>query len=128
VVGGFEVNDLEAQVLHAEVVLRAEGHKTGDSTQGVGRLAGDDVKERLVGRCQPLEVEVHLLQGLNEDDVESALSIDEGLGKKGSLHYMLDDEWVGSWTWDMDPMISSRERDHLLRLLVFVKPTKDYDG
>jgi hypothetical protein len=71
VVGGLEVCDLEDEVLRAEVLLHAERHREGDPTHGVGRLAGDNAEEGLVAFCQPLEVEVHLLQGVDKDDVES---------------------------------------------------------
>jgi hypothetical protein len=57
-------------------------------------LAWDDVEERFVTRYHPLEVEVHPLQDLHEDDVEPAPSIDQGLRKQGSLQYRLNDERV----------------------------------
>jgi hypothetical protein len=85
VVGGLEISNLEAQVLIAEVVLRTEGHREGDPTHGVGRLARDDAEEGLIARCQPLEVEVHLLQGLDEDDIEPTTTVDKGLRKQPPL-------------------------------------------
>jgi hypothetical protein len=54
----------------------------GDPTHGVGRLDRDYARERLVTRCQPLEVEVHLLQDVDEDNVEPTSSVDEGLGSR----------------------------------------------
>jgi hypothetical protein len=36
-------------------------------------------KERLVALREPFEVDVHLLEGVDEDDVEPTPSIDEGL-------------------------------------------------
>jgi hypothetical protein len=80
VVRGLEVWDLEAEVLRAEVLLRAEHHWEGDPTHGVGHLARDDAEEGFIAFCKPLEVEVHLLQGVDEDDIEPASSVDEGLG------------------------------------------------
>jgi hypothetical protein len=47
----------------------------------VGRLAGHNAEEGLVALRKPLEVEVHLLQGVDEDDVEPAPSVDEGLSE-----------------------------------------------
>jgi hypothetical protein len=91
VVRRLEVSDLEAEVLHAEVLLRAEHHWKGDLTHGVGCLAGHDAEEGLVALSQPLEVEIHLLQGVDEDDVEPASSIDEGLREQGTLDNGLDD-------------------------------------
>jgi hypothetical protein len=90
-VGRFEVNDLEAKVLRAEILLNAECDQSGDPKQVVGHLARHDSKEGLVALCQPLEVEIHLLQGVDEDDVETASSVDEGLREQGALDYGLDD-------------------------------------
>jgi hypothetical protein len=81
VVGRLEVNDLKTEVFHAEVLLRAEHDQEGDSTHVVGRLAGHNAEEGLVALRKPLEVEVHLLQGVDEDDVEPAPSVDEGLSE-----------------------------------------------
>jgi hypothetical protein len=62
---------------------------------GVGHLTRDDTEEELITRRQLLEVKVHLLQGLDEDDVEPAPPINEGLGGPGSVHCRFNDEWVG---------------------------------
>jgi hypothetical protein len=51
---------------------------------------------------QPFEVEVHLLQGVNEDNVEPTSSIDEGLREQGALNYGLNDEWVRPRIWDVN--------------------------
>jgi hypothetical protein len=51
----------------------------GDPTQGVRHLVRDDAKERLIAHFQPLEVQVHLLEGLDEDNVEPTSFVDEGL-------------------------------------------------
>jgi hypothetical protein len=72
VIGRFEVGDLEVEVLCTEIFLHAEHHSEGDPTQGVGHLIGHDAEERLVALHQPVEVEVLLLQGVYEDDVEPA--------------------------------------------------------
>jgi hypothetical protein len=91
VVGRLEVSDLEAKVLYAEVFLRVEHHREGDPTQGVDRLAWHDVKEGLVALRQPLEVEIHLPQGVDDEDVEPASPIDEGLREQGALDNGLND-------------------------------------
>jgi hypothetical protein len=62
VAGRLEIGDLKAEVLCAEVFLRAERDQEGDPTHGVGRLAMHDAEERLVALHEPLEVEVHLLR------------------------------------------------------------------
>jgi hypothetical protein len=64
---------------------------------------------------QPLENEVHLLKGVNEDDVEPTSSVDEVLREQGTLNNRLDDEWVGPGIWDVNPMVCPGERDRLLR-------------
>jgi hypothetical protein len=94
VIGRLEVGDLEAEVLCAEVFLHAKHHWEGDPTQGVDRLAKHDAEERLIILCQPLEVEVHLLQDVDEDEVEPASSIDEGLREQGALDNEFDDQRV----------------------------------
>jgi hypothetical protein len=48
VVGRLEVNDLETELLHAEVLLCAEHEREGDPTQGVGHLVGQNGEEGLV--------------------------------------------------------------------------------
>jgi hypothetical protein len=90
-VGRLELSDLEAEVLCAEVFLRAERDREGDPTHGVGRLARHDAEERLVALREPLEVEVHLLEGVDEDDVDPTPAVDEGLTKQGALDVGFDD-------------------------------------
>jgi hypothetical protein len=75
VVGRLEVSNLKAEVLCAEILLHAKRDQEGDPTHGVGRLVGHDAEEGLVAFREPLEVEIHLLQGVDEDDVEPALSV-----------------------------------------------------
>jgi hypothetical protein len=94
VVGRLEVGDLKAEVLCAEVFFRAKRDRERDPTHGVGRLAGHDTEERLIALRKSLEVEVHLLQGVNEDDVEPTPAVDEGLSEQGTLNDGLDDQWV----------------------------------
>jgi hypothetical protein len=96
VVGRLEVGDLEAEILYAEVILHAERDWEGDPTHGVGRLARNDAKERLVALREPLEVEVHLLEGVDEDDVEPTPAVDEGLSEQGA-------SMLGSTTSEYDP-------------------------
>jgi hypothetical protein len=115
VVRGLEVSDLETEVLRAEVLLSDKGHWEGDPTHGLGCLARDDAEEGLVTCCQPLEVEVHFLQGLNEDDVKPAPTTDEGRREQATLDYWLEDEGVGPKIWDMDLVVGPGEHDWLLR-------------
>ena len=80
VIGGLEVSHLEDQILRPEVLLSAEGDRQRDPTQGVGSLPRYNAVEGFVACRHFGEVEIHLLQGFSEDDVQSAPSIDEGLG------------------------------------------------
>jgi hypothetical protein len=48
VVGRLEVNVLEAEIVCAEVLLRAERDGEGDLTHRIGRLARHDAEEGLV--------------------------------------------------------------------------------
>jgi hypothetical protein len=115
VVGRLEVSDLEAEVLCAEILLCAKRDREGDPTHGIGHLAGHDAEEGLVALCKPFEVEIHLLQGVDEDEVEPTPSIDEGLREQGALDDGLDDQRVRARVWDMNPVISPGEGDGLLR-------------
>jgi hypothetical protein len=51
-------------------------------------------EEGLIALREPLEVEVHLLEGVDEDDVEPAPTVDEGLSEQSALDVGLDDQWV----------------------------------
>jgi hypothetical protein len=43
-------------------------------------------------------VELHLLQGLGEKDVEPASTVDEDLVESGARDYRFQDEWKLSWS------------------------------
>jgi hypothetical protein len=94
VVGRLEVSDLKAEVLCVEVFLRVEHVREGDPTHGVGCLTRHDAKERLVALREPLEVEVHLLESVNEDDFEPTPAVNEGLTEQGALDVGLDNQQV----------------------------------
>jgi hypothetical protein len=88
VVGRLEVSDLKVEVLCVE----RDGE--GDPTHGVGRHVGHDAEEGFVALCKPLEVEIHLLQGVDEDNVEPAPTVNEGLREQGTLDDGIDDQRV----------------------------------
>jgi hypothetical protein len=56
-------------------------------------------------------VELHLLQGLGEKDVEPASTVDEYLVESGSRDYRLQDEWKLPWLVEACPLIRIREGD-----------------
>jgi hypothetical protein len=98
-----------------EIFLRAKRDREGDPTHGVGHLSRHDAEERLVALREPLEVEVHLLQGVDEDDIEPTPAVDEGLSEQGALDVGLNDQRVRPRIRDVDPVIGSGEGDGLLR-------------
>jgi hypothetical protein len=96
-----------------EVLLRAKRGRERDPTHGVGCLAGHDAEEGLVALREPLEVKIHLLQSVDEDDVESTPIVDEGLSEQGALNDGLDDQRVRIEIRDVDPLIGSEEGNGL---------------
>jgi hypothetical protein len=61
------------------------------------------------------DVELHLLQGLGEKDVEPASTVDEYLVKSGALNYRLLDERKTPWFREACPLIHAGEGDGYLR-------------
>jgi hypothetical protein len=60
-------------------------------------------------------VELHLLQGLGEKDVESASPVDEYLVESGARDYWFQDEWKTPWLEEACPLIRAGEGDGYLR-------------
>jgi hypothetical protein len=63
------------------------------------------------------DVELHLLQGLGEKDVEPAPTIDEYLVESGARDYRLQDKWKPPWFREACPLIRAGEGDGYLRHL-----------
>jgi hypothetical protein len=61
------------------------------------------------------DVELHLLQGLGEKDVEPVSTVDEYLVKSGALDYRLLDEKKTPWFREACPLIRAGEGDGYLR-------------
>jgi hypothetical protein len=61
------------------------------------------------------DVELHLLQGLGEKDVEPASTVDEDLVESGAPDYRLQDEWKQSWFREACPLICAGEGNGYLR-------------
>jgi hypothetical protein len=74
-------------------------------TYGVCSLAGHDPVEGLVAGDHLVEDKLHLAQCLREDDIQAAAPIDKGLRQEGPVDYGVDDQWVGPWVSDVNPMI-----------------------
>jgi hypothetical protein len=60
-------------------------------TYGVRSLAGHDPIEGLIACSHLVEVEVHLLARLREDDVQAAAPIDDGLRQECPVDYGVND-------------------------------------
>jgi hypothetical protein len=61
------------------------------------------------------DVELHLLQGLGEKDVEPASTVDENLVKSGARDYRLQDERKTPWFREACPLIRAGEGNVYLR-------------
>jgi hypothetical protein len=54
------------------------------------------------------DVELHLLQGLGEKDIEPTSTVDEDLVEFGARDHRLQDEWEPSWFREACPLIHAR--------------------
>jgi hypothetical protein len=61
------------------------------------------------------DVELHLLQGRGEKDVEPTSTVDEDLVESGARDYRLKDEWEPPWFGEACPLIRAGEGDGYLR-------------
>jgi hypothetical protein len=61
------------------------------------------------------DVELHLLQGLGEKDVEPTSTVDEDLFESAAHDYRLQDEWKASWFREACPLIRTGEGNGYLR-------------
>jgi hypothetical protein len=59
-------------------------------------------------------VELNLLPGLGEKDVDSASAIDEYLVESGARDYWFQDKWKTSWLGESCPLIRAGEGDGYL--------------
>jgi hypothetical protein len=63
------------------------------------------------------DVELHLLQGIGEKDVEPAPTVDEYLVESGARDYQFQDERKTPWFGEACPLIRAGEGDGYLRPL-----------
>jgi hypothetical protein len=61
------------------------------------------------------DVELHLLQGPGEKDVEPDSTVDEDLVESGAHDYRLQDEWKPPWFREASPLIRTGEGNGYLR-------------
>jgi hypothetical protein len=61
------------------------------------------------------DVELHLLQGLGEKDIEPTSTVDEELVESGARDYQLQDKWKPSWFKEACPLIRAGEGNGYLR-------------
>jgi hypothetical protein len=90
-VGSLEVRDLELDVLGAVVFSGfPEGNWQNHLAQWNSRVPGDDAVERRCALSEHVsDVELHLLQGLGEEDIEPTPTNDEYLVESGARDYPL---------------------------------------
>jgi hypothetical protein len=58
-----------------------------------------------------VEVELHIAQHLYEEDIQAAAPVNKGLRQVGPVDYGVDDQRVGPWVKDVNPMIFPGESD-----------------
>jgi hypothetical protein len=61
------------------------------------------------------DVELHLLQGLSEKDVDPTFAVDEDLVESGAHNYRLQDEWEPFWFREACPLIRAGKGNGYLR-------------
>jgi hypothetical protein len=60
------------------------------------------------------DVELHLLQGHGEKDIDPAPTVDEYLVESGACDYRFQDEWKPPWFREACPLIRVGEGDGYL--------------
>jgi hypothetical protein len=75
----------------------------------------DAVEGRLAGNQHLLEVQAHLLQSIDEDEIEPTPAIDEDLGKLDLCHHRVQDQGELARLGKARPLVITRERDGDLR-------------
>jgi hypothetical protein len=112
----FEVSHFEFDKLGAVVFPRAKGDWENYRTKRVCRVTWDDAVEGGLARNQHgLEVQAHLPQSANEDEVEPAPAINEDLGELDLCHHRIEDQGELSGLQKAHPLVVAGERDGDLR-------------
>jgi hypothetical protein len=108
----FEVSYFELDKISAVVLPRAEGDWEDDRTKWVCRVTWDDaVKRGLAGNQHVLEIQAHLPQRADEDEVEPASTIDEDLGELDLRYHRIEDQGELSGFRKACPLVIAGERD-----------------
>jgi hypothetical protein len=108
----FEVSHFELDKLSTIVLPRAEGDWEDYRTKQVCRVTWDDAVEGgLAGNQHVLEIQAHLPQSADEDEVEPAPAIDEDLGKLDLRHYGIKDQGELFKFRKARPLVIAGERD-----------------
>jgi hypothetical protein len=115
-VRGIKSSHLKLDELGTIVLPRAKGDWEDHRAKRMRRITWDDpVKGRLAGHQHILEIQAHLLQSTDEDEIEPASAIDEDLGKLDLCHHRIQDQWELTGLREARPLIVARERDGDLR-------------
>jgi hypothetical protein len=98
------------------ILPRAEGDWEDHRTKRVRRITWNDaVKGGFAGNQHILEIQAHLLQSADEDEIESTPAIDEDLGKLDLRHHRIQDQGELTGLGKARPLVITRERDGDLR-------------
>jgi hypothetical protein len=108
----FEVSYFKLDKLSAVVLPCAKGDWEDNRTKWVCRITWDDaVKRGLDGNQHILEIQTHLPQSANKDEVEPASAIDEELGKLDLCHHRIEDQGELSRFRKARPLVIAGEQD-----------------
>jgi hypothetical protein len=108
----FKVSHFKFDELRMIIVPRAEGDWEDYRTKRVCCVTWDDAVEgRLTGNQHVLEIQAHLPQSANDDEVEPASAIDEDLGKLDLRYHRIKDQGELSGFRKARPLVVAGERD-----------------
>jgi hypothetical protein len=106
----IESSHFELDELSTIILPRAEGDWEDHRTKRVRRITWDDAVEgRLAGNQHLLEVQAHLLQSADEDEIEPTPAIDEDLGKLDLCHHRVQDQGEFARLGKARPLVITRE-------------------
>jgi hypothetical protein len=98
------------------ILPRTEGDREDHRTERMRRITWDDAVERgLAGNQHILEIQTHLLQSADEDEIEPAPAIDQDLGKLNLRYHGVQDQGKLTGLGKACPLVITRERDGDLR-------------
>lgn len=108
----FKIRHFKHGVLGSVGGTCLEGNWQNHLTKGWRRVPWDDPVERGLHRGEHIgDVQAHLRQSTQKENVESAPAVDEYFGELGAHHPRIQDEWEYSWLREVGPLITFGEGD-----------------